>query len=86
MKHHEIKLNEKFCDDVLDGRKNFEVRENDRDYQAGDTVSFIPTDGLCKIPHPIELEKYQITYVLSGWGIKENYVVFGIKPFREDDE
>ncbi len=86
MKHHEIKLDMNFCDDVLSGRKNFEVRLNDRGYQTGDTVSFIPYSGMMRDFHEIKDEMYEITYVLSGWGIKENYVVFGIKPYREDGE
>ena len=33
---HYLKLNIDFCDDVLSGNKNFEVRYNDRGYQTGD--------------------------------------------------
>lgn len=84
MKHHKLKLDMNFCDDVLSGRKNFEVRYNDRGYQAGDTVSFIPYVGMLRSHHEVEDKKYQITYVLNGWGLKNNYVVFGIKPYRED--
>lgn len=32
MKIHEIKLHENFASDVLNGRKNFEIRLNDRGY------------------------------------------------------
>lgn len=84
MKHHELKLDMNFCDDVMSGRKNFEVRYNDRGYQAGDTITFLPYDGMCIADHEIKYRKYEITYVLSGWGIKENYVVFGIRDYTED--
>lgn len=84
MKHYTLKLDMNFCDDVLSGRKNFEIRYNDRGYQAGDTVSFIPYNGMFRSYHEVEDKKYQITYVLNGWGLKNNYVVFGIKPYRED--
>ena len=90
MKIHKLKLYEEFCDDVLEGRKNFEVRLNDRGYQCGDIVEFIsfrggiiPFKG-CIIDHPLKDEQYKITYVLSGNGIKEDYVVFGIKNITED--
>ena len=77
---HEIKLLETFADAVLDGRKNFEVRENDRGYQRGDTVKFIVVDKAGKrVEHPLETEEFVITYVLSGWEIKDGYVVFGIR-------
>lgn len=81
---HKIKLQKEFCDAVLDGSKNFEVRYNDRGYQAGDFVEFISMDGeYFQANHDIDKKRYEITYVLSGWGIKENYVVFGIKEVGE---
>ena len=46
MKTHKLKLNIDFCDDVLSGRKNFEIRKNDRDYQKGDHIKFIPIDNI----------------------------------------
>ena len=33
---HNLKLNIEFCDDVLSGNKNFEIRYNDKGYQTGD--------------------------------------------------
>lgn len=77
-KIHEIKLKIEFCDDVLNGRKSFEIRHNDRGYQAGDKVKFIPVRERVNASHPIEQETYLITYVLSGWGIQEDWVVFSI--------
>lgn len=80
MKTHKIKLLLNFCDDVLSGDKTFEIRENDRGYQKGDRVVFepySPSDPFVK--HPISDKVYEITYVLSGWGLKNGYVVFGIK-------
>lgn len=87
MRTHEIKLDKEFCDVVLSGEKNFEIRKNDRGYQKGDMIRFIPTDGrrlqsdseyIELFHHPISSKLYIITYVLSGWGIKEGYVALGI--------
>lgn len=78
---HEIKILESFADAVFRGDKKFEVRKNDRGYQRGDFVQFIPIYDSDKLPmtsHPLYKKKYCITYVLSGWGIEEGYVVFGI--------
>ena len=84
MKTYEIKLNEHFCDDVFVGNKNFEVRKNDRGYQKGDRIKFFPVlDIGVHFNHPIETALYEITYVLSGWGIKDEFVVFGIKKVSE---
>lgn len=77
---HEIKIQKQFAEAVLDGRKTFEVRENDRGYQAGDQVVFKVMDGELLIEnHALNRKTFDITYVLNGWGIKNNYVVFGIK-------
>ena len=83
---HKIKLKKQFCDAVNEGKKNFEVRFNDRGYQTGDLIQFLPVnienDFVSYIEHPVQEKTYEITYVLSGNGIKENFVVFGIREMR----
>lgn len=91
MKIHKLKLDINFCDAVFDGKKTFEVRKNDRGYQTGDRIKFIPIDShnpAETIYHRIENREYQITYILNGWGIKNGYVVLAIKelPFTEWSE
>ena len=79
-KRHELKILDKFADDVLIGYKNFEIRENDRGFQKGDTVEFTCVDKAgIEMPHEINKKRYEITYVLNGWGLKDGYVVFGMK-------
>ena len=75
---HEIKLDYQFQKPILEGDKIFEVRYNDRGYQKGDLVKFHVVNRE-NIEEPIENQLYEITYVLAGWGIKEGYVVFGIR-------
>lgn len=77
---HDLKINECFADAIADGRKRFEVRENDRGFQAGDTVVFQVVDGMrLPVRHPINGLEWRVTYVLSGWGIATGHVVFGFK-------
>lgn len=38
MKTHELKLDVKYFEDVKSGKKNFEIRKNDRDFQVGDVL------------------------------------------------
>ena len=77
---HKIKIQDVFADSVVSGQKSFEVRLNDRNYQRGDYVVFTAVnENEEKINHPINKEEYEITYVLSGWGLKDGYVAFGIK-------
>ena len=86
MKIHKLKLNIEFCDAVFNGEKTFEVRLNDRGYQTGDRIKFIPVDSQKnKVNHMIQRTEYEITYILNGWGIENGYVVLAIKelPFTE---
>ena len=77
---HELKILKPFADAVFAREKTFEVRKNDRGFQKGDTVKFRVIDGDGRyIFHPLNSEKFMITYVLSGWGVKPDHVVFGIK-------
>lgn len=85
---HEIKIREDYIEPILAKEKTFEVRENDRGYQKGDLVKFIPVNRQGITYHDLILEEktYQITYVHSGLGIKEGYVVFGIKELYHETE
>ena len=82
---HEIKIEKTYADAITEGRKNFEVRINDRGYNAGDNVHFNviaktgTVSGWVYIDHKLNEEVYKITYVHSGLGLKEDYVVFGIE-------
>lgn len=90
MKTHKLKLNIKFCDEVLSGVKTFEIRKNDRNFKMGDLIKFKPVDNDGEVGyHEIENHIYKITYVLNGWGLKDNYVVLAIKKekaLREREE
>lgn len=77
---HALKLHKNFWDVVMAGEKTFEVRNNDRGFQKGDIVVFSMVSDSGPIGSAEDDKKFMITYVLSGWGIKEGHVVFGIKP------
>lgn len=80
---HRIKLSEDFAEAVLNGDKSFEIRKNDRGYQKGDIVVFQvverdnPTFEVAK--HPLNGRPFEITYVISGWGLRDGFVAFGIR-------
>lgn len=77
---HELKIRKQFADAIVENRKTFEVRVNDRGFNAGDLVRFTVVDEKKqKVNHPINKRTYEITYVLSGHhGISDGFVVFGI--------
>ena len=92
MAHWKLKIEKQFADEIVSGMKNFEIRcENDKVFQRGDRVKFLvnPVEliggGLpdahstVSEDHPINGRIYDITYVLHGWGLRENYCAFAIK-------
>lgn len=90
---HKIKILEQFADEIISGNKNFEIRKNDRGYQKGDLIWFEVADeygnrrdGKRYTKHPLHDKLYEITYVLSGWGIEKDYVVLAIKQKEKGDE
>lgn len=79
---HKLKIWTSFADRVLDGTKTFEVRRNDRGFQKGDTIVFevMDNDGMrLNSSHELNGKEYTITCVLSGFGLEDGYVAFGIK-------
>lgn len=82
---HELKIRCDFANAIIDGDKTFEIRENDRGFQKGDKVKFTVLDysGVEYYSHTLCRRMYEITYVLNGWGLKNNYVVFGIREAEQ---
>ena len=76
--HHRLKTLTNFYQDVEKGKKNFEVRYNDRDFKVGDMIylqEFIPPSTYTGR----EIRK-EIAYVLDNLDYcKEGYAVLGLK-------
>ena len=81
MRVHNLKILNDFADSIVEGDKNFEVRENDRGFQKGDFIKFqaVDTMRIKNYSHLINNKLYEITYVLNGWGIKDGFVALAIK-------
>lgn len=76
---HHIKIREEFFIPITAGKKLFELRKNDRGYQCGDLIRFTVIRDQDKVVTE-DRQLYEITYVISGWGLKNGYVAFGIRP------
>lgn len=81
---HELKILSSFVYPILDGEKTFEIRENDRGFQKGDRVQFkVVSDDWTRrnssAINELEHKVFEITYVINGWGLKNGFVVFGIR-------
>jgi len=80
---HSLKIKKCYFDHIVSGSKKFEVRLNDRDYQAGDRIFFrIADDKQSEESANPTAFKYQITYVHHGLGVKKDYVILGIEEFK----
>jgi len=85
MKLHELKIKKKYLIAITEGRKTFELRKNDRDYQEGDLISFkvLYDDGTIREIYTV----YRITYVLKDvpeYGLQDGYCILGIKELEEN--
>ena len=75
-RRHKLRLAKMFFEDVRLGRKSFELRKNDRDYQIGDILELREMDNGEPTGRVIEKE---ITYILEGFaGLKEDYCILAL--------
>lgn len=84
MKTHILKIHKKYWDRVISGEKSFEIRKNDRDFQAGDLIAFEIIFDVENIQSDLDLPFFRITYVLHypDW-LKEWFVGLAIKKLKK---
>ncbi|MHC5722582.1 MAG: DUF3850 domain-containing protein [Nostoc sp.] len=63
----------------MDGRKTFELRKNDRNYQVGDSLTLIEINPTNELAPTGRQTNKEVVYLLTGWGLQEGYVVLAIK-------
>ncbi|MCK5644203.1 MAG: DUF3850 domain-containing protein [Gammaproteobacteria bacterium] len=75
-KKHELKIIQPYFSDVSIGRKKFELRNNDRDFEKGDILKLREWDGE-QFTGNFIIRK--ISYVLQNIeGLKKGFCVLGI--------
>lgn len=72
-----LKIFEHFADELVNGNMQFVIVENDYGYQKGDSVEFHVVTLLGD--HPLNRKTYEITYVLSGYGLENGFVALGLR-------
>ncbi|HFK6404225.1 ASCH/PUA domain-containing protein [Listeria seeligeri] len=77
-KTHELKILSEYFWDIIEGRKTFEIRKNDRDFQVGD---YLILKELKDEKHTGWKITVEVTYI-TKYEQKENYVVMGIKLLK----
>lgn len=84
MTRHVLKVDFKYANAILNGKKSFEVRKNDRNFMVGDEIVFkvlIDKDSYAgaRAVHPLNGIVYRIDYVLNNFeGLAQKYVAFSI--------
>ena len=81
MKVHELKIGSEFFEAVKDGRKKFEIRKNDRNYQEGDILILREYDPITQL-FSGEIIKVEVTY-MTDYAQQDGYVVLGIEEIWE---
>lgn len=82
MKLHELKIKDKYYEDIVCGYKKAELRKNDRDYQVGDLIQFIP-ERKDRIFWGNAV--YQITHILKDvpeYGLADGYCILSIERLK----
>lgn len=75
---HELKIYTEFFNDVLSGRKTFEIRKNDRPFQVGDLLALNEFDGQYYTGNSCLVF---VDYIMNNPDyIKKDMVVMSIKP------
>lgn len=84
MTRHVLKVDFKYANAILNGKKSFEARKNDRNFMVGDEVMFkvLIDEGSyagAEAVHPLNGIVYRIDYVLNNFeGLAQKYVAFSI--------
>lgn len=83
---HYLKCWNPYFEDMYQGKKNFEVRLNDRRFEEGDILIIWEYDK--KTDERMSRHKIvEVTYVYAGdIGIEKGYVVLGIRDFSSKEE
>jgi ASCH domain. len=78
-KIHDIKIWPEFFDAVQSGRKNFEIRKNDRDYKVGDILLLREWDKELGYTGKAELKR--VTYLVQAeFGLPDDICVMSLEP------
>ena len=83
---HKLKTDPEVFQAIVDGRRTFEIRFNDRNFKVGDELVLLETiytlEEQIKNGKPLlfsgnELRK-TVSYVLSSYGLQAGWVILGI--------
>lgn len=78
---HQLKQASFYFEDVISGKKTFEVRKNDRDFKVGDLLALNELNEAGKETGKCAL--FRVEYILdTPEYCKKDFVILGIKPCK----
>jgi hypothetical protein len=85
IKIHELKTVQPYFDHVSSGRKNFDLRKNDRDFRVGDVLALKEYNSHTQVYSGRQINK-RVTYVLddTNFGLSFGFVILGLDDGIED--
>ncbi|MBE5756901.1 MAG: DUF3850 domain-containing protein [Clostridiales bacterium] len=81
MKLHELKIKEEYALAKIQGKKTFEIRLDDRNYQVGDLIHYTVEENQ-RLNNVLKNNVYQIVYI-TDYNQKGAYVVFAEKQLNK---
>ena len=78
---HDLKIWPEYFNVILSGEKTFELRKDDRGFRAGDTL--LLKEWTQHGGYTGREKAFVVTYVLSGFGLQDGWVVMAIKPIKD---
>ena len=80
MKVHTLKTIQPYFNDIISQRKNFELRQNDREFQEGDLLCLQEYDDKFHTYSGLVAHR-KVSYILEGgiYGLEEGYCVMGLE-------
>ena len=88
MRYHILKTWPEYFAPIIQGKKKFEYRRNDRDYQVGDILYLREYDANA-VPgaYTGRQATVKVTYILSdGFGLPEGHVIMSFKLLYVETE
>jgi len=84
---HFLKCDAPMFDAIARGDKTFDIRKDDRAYQAGDLLNLERLPGADDAPYrPVDVRLFKVTFVLRGgqYGLETGYVGLSIRSSDAD--
>lgn len=83
---HKLKTDTEVFQAIVDGRRTFEIRFNDRNFKVGDELVLLETiytlEEQMKHGKPLlfscNVLRKTVSYVSSGYGLQDGWVILGI--------